>query len=157
MKHFLKYLFFAYLAMAAQSSLFRSVKPDIVLVLVCFYSVRYGPLRGAAYGALTGFVLDAAAGVMLGPHMIGMAFTAYLAGIIRENVFHWNVIVSTIMITVMSVIDIVLVYACMETFSGLSFANRPLSVPALEVVLTFIAGLALYPVFHKEDRNGLLT
>ena len=60
MKKFLLYLVFAYLALSVQAIFFKGIKPDLILVLVCFYALGHDHLKGVAYGALTGLLIDTA-------------------------------------------------------------------------------------------------
>ena len=78
MKAFLLYFFIAILALSVQAVLFKGTKPDFVFILVFSYSLRYGQLKGMAYGALTGLMIDFASGFILGPNIISKAFTGML-------------------------------------------------------------------------------
>ena len=89
MKKFLLYLFLAYVALSVQAIFFENVKPDLVLILVCFYAVRHGQLKGVAYGALTGLLIDTAGGFILGPHIVSKSLAAFLIRSVRENIFQW--------------------------------------------------------------------
>ncbi|RJQ21426.1 MAG: rod shape-determining protein MreD [Nitrospiraceae bacterium] len=153
MKIFVPYLLFAYLALAVQSVFFHGIKPDLVLLLVCFYSVRCGQVKSVAYGAVAGLLIDTASGFILGPNIISKSLAAFLASTIRENLFQWNPIISTLMVAVLSFIDVMLVYICFETFSSVSFVNRSLWISALEVVYTVAAALILYPVFNRREKG----
>ncbi len=154
MKKFLLYLAVAYLAVSVQAVFFRGVKPDFVLVLVCFYSLKHGGLKGAGYGALTGLLIDTVNGFVLGPHILGKSLAAFLVRAVRENIFQWNIVINTLAVTVLSVVNIFIVYICLETFAKISFVNRPWSVSAREVVYTIAASLALYAFFRPERENG---
>jgi hypothetical protein len=48
------------------------------------------------------------------------------------------------MIIFLSILDILLVFVCFEFFSKVSFSNRPWSIPATQVLYTFIASIILY-------------
>ncbi|NOZ69490.1 MAG: hypothetical protein GXP46_09690 [Deferribacteres bacterium] len=54
----------------------------------------------------------------------------------------------------MSVVNIFIVYICLETFAKVSFVNRPWSISVREVVYTIAASLALYAFFRPEQENG---
>ena len=156
MKKFLLYLFFAYSALSVQAVFFRNVKPDFVLILVCFYSVRHGQLKGVAYGALTGLIIDIAGGVILGPHMISKSFAAFLIRSVREKIFQWNIVISTLMIAVLSILDFLIVYVCLEVFSGVSHVNMPWNIYVMGIVYTVAASLVVYGFFKQEKENGPL-
>jgi len=147
---FLLYIFFAYVTLTVQAIFFKSIKPDFVLVLVCFYSFRYGQAKGTAYGAAAGLLMDAASGFIIGPNIISKALSGFLTAVLRENIFQWNATVNTIVIAILSVTDIFIVYVCYETFSRMSFHNRPWGIPIMGVMYTVISALVLYPVFKRN-------
>jgi rod shape-determining protein MreD len=154
MKGFVLYLGIAILAIAVQSSLlFDGTKPDLLLVLVIFYALRHGQGMGLMYGALTGLLVDAASGFLLGPHMLSKAVAGFCIPVIRRKLFHWDSVTCFLMIAVFSVIDIILVSFCFMTFSGMSFINRPFSISAMQVFLTTISGIILYlPLGYDKNH-----
>jgi rod shape-determining protein MreD len=152
---FLLYIFFAYLALTLQAIFFKGVKPDLVLVLVCFYSYKYGQARGTTYGVLAGLLMDTASGFIIGPNIISKSLSGFLISALRENIFQWNITVNTIVITILSVMDIFIVYICFETFSKMSFHNRPWGISVMGVIYTIIAALVLYPLFNREKDTEL--
>jgi rod shape-determining protein MreD len=156
MKLFLIYILFAYLAAAVQGLFFHGIKPDLVLVLVCFYSAMDRQTHHVTYGAMTGLLLDAASGFMIGPNILSKVIVAYLARTVRNNLFQWNIIISTSMVVVFSVVDILVANVCLETFSKIFFVNRSWSVSVIGTVYTGIAAMILYPVFNREKDRGLV-
>ncbi len=154
MKSLILYLLAALLAISVQASLLYKVsRPDIVLVLVCFYALKYGQVRGMAYGMMTGFMLDSASGVILGPNMLSKAIAGFFLGSIMLKVFYWNIYINTALIGLFSLLDIFLVYICLEIFTGISFIEMPVDSYVMQVVYTTIAGLMFYP-FLNPDRAG---
>jgi rod shape-determining protein MreD len=156
MRLFVIYVFFAYLAAAVQGVFFHGIKPDLVLVLVCFYSAGNKQIHNVAYGAMTGLLLDTAGGFMLGPNILSKVLVASLSRTVRDNLFHWNIIISTSLIAVFAVMDILIVDICLEAFSKVSFVNRPWSVSVAGTIYTSIAAMVLYPLFNREKDRGLL-
>ncbi|MBI4681901.1 MAG: rod shape-determining protein MreD [Nitrospirae bacterium] len=155
MNKFLIYIFFAYLTLSLQTVFFRGIKPDFMLVLVCFYSFKYGQARGMTYGALAGLLIDTASGFIIGPNIISKSLAGFLTAMLKENIFQWNITVNTIVITILSIMDIFIVYICFETFSKMSFHNRPWGISVMEIIYTVVAALILYPVFSKDKDAGL--
>lgn len=155
MRAFALYIGFAYLAAAVQSTFFHGIKPDLVLVLVCFFAARQDHVRGMLYGGLAGLLLDVSAGFILGPNILSKALAAFLAGKARETFFQWNRVISTAVIALLSVVDIVVVMTSYEVFSKLSFANRPWDISATGVVLTVLASLIMFRPFNREEESFL--
>lgn len=155
MKHFLIYLLFAYLAVAFQAMFFAGVRPDLVIVLVCCYSLKYGYTKGAVYGALAGLLIDTAGGFMLGPNIISKSLAALLIKMIRSRIFEWSMLVNTIVIALLTMIDILIVYLCHEMFLDGSFAGMLWAVSAKEIFFTVVAALFAYNLFSLNKESGL--
>jgi rod shape-determining protein MreD len=153
MKVFLLYLVFAYLALTVQAIFFKGTKPDFVIILVCFYSLKYGQIKGVTFGALSGLLIDTASGFILGPNIISKAFCGFIIKTIRENIFQWNIFINSLVITVLSIADIFLIYLCLETFSNVSFANRPWGISVKEVIYTVLTAVILYAFFNPEQDS----
>ena len=156
MKNFLIYLALAYIAMTIQAVIFKGIKPDFVLLIVCFYSLRYGHVKGSIYGALTGFLIDTASGFILGPNIISKAFAGFFVRSVRETVYQWNILVNTLTIIFLSVANVFLVYICLETFSKISFVNRSWNISVIEIMYTILASLPLYVLF-KPDKYYIMA
>ena len=153
MKPFFKYLFFVYLAMAVQAIFFKGTKPDFILIIVCFYALRYGQVKGAVFGAVTGLLLDTVSGFVLGPNIISKSIAGLVVSAVRSRVFQWNLLVNTLVVAVLSVTDIFLVYICLETFSKVSFIDRSWGISAVQIIYTTISALILYAVFNPMKDN----
>ena len=153
MKAFLFYFFLALLFLSVQATIFEVTKPDFVLVLVCFYSLKYGQTRGVTYGALTGLLIDSASGFILGPNILSKFLTGFMITSVRQKLFQWNIIISTLLIAIFSLADIFLVYICLKTFAGISFVNRPMGISIMQIVYTAAVGFILYPLLNPE-KNG---
>ncbi len=153
MKTFSEYLLFAYLALAAQAIFFKGTKPDFILIIVCFYALRHGQVKGVVYGAVTGLLLDTVSGVVLGPNIISKSIAGLLISTIRSRVFQWNLLVNTLVVALLSVADIFLVYICLETFSEVSFVNRSWGISGVQIIYTTISAVILYAVFNPMKDN----
>ena len=153
MRAFLFYFFLALLFLSVQATIFEVTKPDFVLVLVCFYSLKYGQTRGVTYGALTGLLIDSASGFILGPNILSKFLIGFMITSIRQKLFQWNIIISTLLIAIFSLADIFLVYICLKTFAGISFVNRPMGISIMQIVYTAAVGFILYP-FLNPEKNG---
>ncbi|MEN8263233.1 MAG: rod shape-determining protein MreD [Nitrospirota bacterium] len=156
MKKFLLYLIMAYLALTVQAIFFKGSKPDFVLVLVCFYSLRHGDLRGIAYGALTGLLIDTAGGVILGPHIVSKSLAAFLIWAVREKMFQWNIFINTVLIAILSIVDIFVVYICLEVFSGVPLDNMPIKIFVMQVIYTVVASVAAYKFLKPGKVRDML-
>ncbi|MBI5741010.1 MAG: rod shape-determining protein MreD [Nitrospirae bacterium] len=153
-KTFLIYSGLAYLALAIQGLLFTGTKPDLVLVLVCFYSARHEQGRGMAYGAFTGLLIDVSGGFIVGPNIVGKTVAAVLTRTVRDNLFEWNIVVGAFVVAALSVIDLAVVNICYETFSKISFVNRTWGTSVAGSVYTVAAAAVMFPLFNRS-RDAL--
>jgi rod shape-determining protein MreD len=150
MKRDIYYIFLLYIALAAQAVFFTGIKPDFVLILVCYYSLKYGRTKGICYGAFAGLLIDTVNGVILGPHMLSKSLAGFFIKTVRENLFQWNIYINTVALVVFSFINIVIVYVCLDFFSKISLANRAIGISAVEILYTVAGSLVLYPFFKPE-------
>lgn len=155
MKKFLLYCVAGYIALSVQSVFFKGIKPDFILVIVCAYALKYGHAKGVAFGAFSGLLLDTASGFILGPNMLSKSLAGFIARTVRENIFNWNITINTIVVALLTVIDIFIISICHKTFSGISFVNRPWKLSVMETFLTVAAALVMYVFLNPEkDRTN---
>jgi len=150
MKNGIYYIFLLYISLAVQAIFFTGVKPDFVLIIVCYYSLKYGRSKGVCYGAFAGLLIDTVNGFILGPHMLSKSLAGFFLKTVRENLFQWNIYINTVAMVVFSFINIMIVYICLDFFSKISLANRTIGTSALEIFYTVVASLVLYPFFKPE-------
>lgn len=154
MKDFILYLFLALLGISLQATLFKGIRPDFILILVCCYSLRHGQNKGIAYGALTGFLIDSVNGFILGPNIFSKSMAGLLAGLIREKFYYWNIVLNAIVVIVLSVLDIFIVRICFEVFSELPVNNTPSEALIFQILYTSAFSLIMYPVFNRGEGNA---
>jgi len=153
MKNLTVYIILAYFALMVQSLFFGNTKPDLILVLVCFFAVRNGLTNSLFYGTFCGLLLDLTSGFMIGPNMISKSIASLLTRTIRNNLLEWSGVVNILVIAVMSIIDVVIVYSSIEIFSMVSFSNRAWDAAIWHVLFTAVAGLILYSILHPDKGN----
>lgn len=150
MKSGIYYIILLYIALAAQAVFFTGIKPDLVLIIVCYYSLKYGRTKGVCYGVFAGLLIDTVNGVLLGPHMLSKSLAGFFLKTVRENLFQWNIYINTVAIAIFSLFNILIVYICLDFFSRVSLANRTVGTSAVEVLYTVLGALVLYPLFKPE-------
>jgi len=151
MKSFIVYGVLAFIVVSLQSTVFPYyVKPDLALVLVCFYSIRGDEIKGMIFGAITGLLVDSVSGLFIGPNVLSKSIIGFLFGLVRHKFFFWNVFLNTILVALFSLIDIFIVRISLEVFFGLSFPSRAIMMLLMAVPYTAVAGLIFYPAFRSE-------
>ncbi len=135
-----------------QAVFFHGVKPDIVMVLVCIFTLKYGQIRGVALGAIAGLLIDTANGFILGPNILSKAMVAFLAWTIKDTLYQWNAFINAMVVTILCVVDIFLIYISLEVFSKASFLNRSWDISLMQVIYTLIASIVLYPLLTGSGK-----
>ena len=135
-----------------QAVFFHGARPDIVMVLICIYTLNYGMGKGVALGAIAGLLIDTANGSILGPNILSKAMLAFLTGAIKDNLYQWNAFINALVVAVLSIVDIFLIFVSLEVFSKASFFNRSWESSIMQVIYTLIASIILYPLLAKSRK-----
>jgi len=152
MRPFIIYLLLIYCSLMIQAVFFHGARPDIIIVLVCIYTLKYGLLKGVALGAIAGLLIDTANGFILGPNILSKAMVAFLTATIKDNLFQWNAFINVLVVTILSVVDIFLIFISLEIFSKASFSNRTWESAVLQVIYTLLASIVLYPLLTRSRK-----
>ncbi|MDO8283119.1 MAG: hypothetical protein Q7U10_10955 [Thermodesulfovibrionia bacterium] len=150
MKDFLLYTLAAFLLISLQAVLFKVVKPDLLLVLVCLYSLRYGGAKSVAFGSAAGLMADSASGFLIGPHIISMLSASVVMNFLREKLFKWNSFIFVVVVTCVTAADIIFIYIYTKTFSTISPVDILSGAFMLEVIYTAAAAFVFYRVMMPD-------
>ncbi|MBI4842824.1 MAG: rod shape-determining protein MreD [Nitrospirae bacterium] len=151
MKSFLIYLAALFLLMAFQAVFISGAKPDLPLVLVCFYSLGHGAVLGGAFGALAGFIADSASGFLIGPNLFSKFLAALFIYNFRRKFFVWNAVLCMLFITGITAADMAFIFFYIRMFSGIEPPSLFSLTAALQVVYNSAAALLFYRVIGAED------
>lgn len=150
MKDFLLYVLAAFLLISLQAVLFKVVKPDLLLVLVCLYSLKYGGAKSMAFGSLAGLMADSASGFLIGPNIISKFFAALAVNFFREKLFRWNSMIGVVVIAGITAADMIFIYFYIRTFSGIYPADIFPGIAVLQIIYTAAAAFVLYRVIMPD-------
>ncbi|MEN8191656.1 MAG: rod shape-determining protein MreD [Bacteroidota bacterium] len=64
-----------------------NVVPDLLLILVVIYSLKYGQLKGTVFGFLVGLFFDLFSGGLLGSAMFSKTLAGFVAGYFHKEEF----------------------------------------------------------------------
>lgn len=100
----------AIIGIIMQSTLFAhiaiaGVTPDIILILVVFYSIFQGPKKGAIFGCALGLLEDIILGRFIGMNALTKGLTAGLVGWFAQRAFKENLLVPIISLFSGSIIN----------------------------------------------------
>jgi rod shape-determining protein MreD len=150
MKNFILYFLSAFLLLALQAVLFKGVKPDLILVLVCLYSLKYGNMKGAAFGSVAGLMVDSASGLIIGPNIISKLFAALLINFIRHKFFIWNAMIFTALVMGIALIDLTFIYLYIRIFSRITPVSLFSVSSVLQIIYTAAGSFVLYHIVRPD-------
>lgn len=69
----------------------NDIGPNIIVILICFFTLKYGQLYGTLLGFVLGFLLDLISANMLGAFMLSFTIAGFIAGyFFNENKIEIN-------------------------------------------------------------------
>lgn len=76
----------------------KSVRPDLIIIVVIIISLSYGSVAGTAFGLWAGMIQGAVMGWNLGALLISRVIIGYLPGLMRGRMFTRNLLVTIIFV-----------------------------------------------------------
>ena len=134
------------------------MKPDLVMLLVIFYSISHGARKGALIGFLAGLVQDLFAAKFLGLHAIMKLVIGLLCGTLEKRVYKENVFVPALLAIVVTYFQEAS-YIVMRQLAG--FLNRAdTNIPFLKAVTTlavynFFIAIIGYAIYYKLSEKKI--
>lgn len=154
----------AFISLVLQSTLLShftvaGVKPDLILILVVFYSVLSGPKKGLFSGFTLGLLEDLYLGRFVGMNALSKGITAAFVGWISEGAFCENLFVPIISVFVGTLFNQIIVYG-LGKFMGFNWYFQLWIWRALPVALyntclvPFIYSCYYYWTTKKAQKAG---
>jgi len=143
------WIILSFAAIALQSTLFSGPRPDLLLILVCFYALKHDVIPSLLFGAISGLILDASNGFIVGSAVISKAFTAYVIVSVKQIIFGWGRIIHAFIIFFSAAMDYFIFLLCLNTFSPVSNYSKTLESFFLDIAYTTIFGLILFPLIKR--------
>jgi rod shape-determining protein MreD len=115
----------------------NGVVPDLIMILLVFYSLRLGQIHGTILGFIYGFLFDLITGSLLGSSMLSRTVTGFIAGYFYNENKHELYLKSYILAL------IVLLCSTIDSFILSFFSTLELntSVAALFLEQGFLPGI----------------
>lgn len=139
----------SFVAIALQSTLFKGPRPDLLLILVCFYALKHDVLPSVLFGAVSGLILDVSNGFIVGSAIISKALTGYVVVSVKQIIYGWGVIIHFFIIFISAIMDYFIFLICLNTFNPLANYTRPLESIFMDIAYTTIFGLVLFPFIKR--------
>ncbi len=120
---------------------FQKGRPDFLLLLVIFWSWRWGGKEGMIVGFVTGLVIDLLFSPLLGLYSFSFSFMGFLIGEVRERVYQENILFFLLIVAGVSLLSRVIISTWLEVFGISSFLTHlPLTLfpaPLYNCLLAF--------------------
>ena len=120
---------------------FQKGRPDFLLLLVIFWSWRWGGKEGMIVGFVTGLVIDLLFSPLLGLYSFSFSFIGFLIVEIKERVYQENILFFLLIVAGVSLLSRVIISTWLEAFGISSFLTHlPLTLfpaPLYNCLLAF--------------------
>ena len=143
------WIILSFVAIALQSTLFKGPRPDLLLILVCFYALKHDVLSSLLFGAISGLILDVSNGFIVGSAVISKAITGYVVVSVKQIIYRWGIVIHFFIIFISAVIDYFIFLIFLNTFNPLSNYYRPLESIFMDIAYTTFFGLLLFPFVKR--------
>ncbi|QGG47260.1 rod shape-determining protein MreD [Heliorestis convoluta] len=142
-------MLFLFLSAVLQTTLFHSLSiqgigPNLVLILVIFYSLLQGSRSGSIFGVLAGLFLDLFSGRYIGLNILTMAAVGGLIGLIEGRLYKDNLLVPMGAVFVGTIAFNLLAYL-LALYAGLYINLKTLW---LTLLIQSLYNTALVPIFY---------
>ncbi len=139
----------AFLGIVLRDTVFNGLsvaggKPDFVLILVVFYSIFSGSVRGGAAGMALGLLEDLMTGRFIGINAICKGLVGVLAGFSERNLYKNNFFVPIVAVLLATILHTLLYYL----FSALIGGNVSLQRLMMSAIPDVVYNMCFSPVFY---------
>lgn len=161
--NYLVLVMLAFIGILLQSTLFAhitiaGVTPDIILIVVLFYSIFQGSRKGAIFGCALGLLEDIFLGRFIGMNALTKGLTAGIVGWFAQRAFKENILVPIIALFCGSLLNEIF-FLLAGTIMGLSWSFelwlwRAIPVAVFNTCLVpFIYSRFYYWAIKDEEDN----
>ena len=133
-----------------------SIIPDLIIILIVSFSLRYGQFYGTIFGAFSGLLFDLVSGGILGSAMFAKTISGFVAGYFySDNKIEYNT-------STMFFLLIVFISSAINSFFYLIISSSEIKLTASHLILEqgvlpgiYTALFALPVVVFNQRRNIL--
>lgn len=113
--------------------------PDFILLVVFFFSRRYGEAPGLLFGASAGLVLDLFSGLIIGPHLLARGISGYVSGWFSKIIFGKSRLLIIGFLIFLSLLDALVLRTAIAAFIPPSGRTDLITVAARGAFLGLVA------------------
>lgn len=150
-----------FFSLALQSTLFsyisyHGIKPDLLAIIIIFYSLFHGSIPGARLGFIYGLVEDLILGRFIGLSALSKGITGYLIGLGEKRFFKENFLVPLLASFSGTVVCQVVYLLLLNLVSGENVWLRFKEVVLPQALYNSLLGLLMYSKFARSATRGIL-
>lgn len=141
----------------------RGVVPNVVLVVVVAYGLLFGWQVGLGAGVMGGLLLDLTAGQLIGSHLLSLAVTGLLVGLVEEHVFKDNILLAALGGIVGSLVGQTVMVGCIwlfrRSFALTDFRDTLLPAAIYDMILCILVYGRIYRYYRylRPDPRGTIV
>lgn len=129
------------------------ITPDFLLVVIVAFGLLFGWQVGLGAGVLAGLLVDLIAGRFIGIHVLSLGLVGLLAGMAEEKVFKENILLAPTAGLVGSVVNQLVVMACLWMFGWqIPFAETLRATVLPAALYDMVVSVAVYHLIYRYYR-----
>ena len=150
------------ISLILQSTLFphltvAGVKPDLVLILVVFYTLLHGSREGALVGAIGGLLQDLLLGQNIGMNALAKIMVGYLFGLLEKKIYKENLLIPMAILFLATLMNETILYLLRQYVgSSVGYFTALKNVIISTAIYNSCLTPFIYGRFHKSTKEGLL-
>lgn len=122
------------------------VKPDLLVLLVVFFAIFFGPDTGAEAGFISGLFKDTYSLDIFGMNIILLSLTGLITGMLSPKLFRESKLTQCLLVFVSSAVYMIIHYFASSFISKIAYVNLP----------EYLYGLILPSSFYTAMLSALL-
>jgi len=133
-----------------------NIVPNLVFVLIAFYTLRYGQFFGTILGFILGFLFDLISGGLLGAFMFSFTLSAFLVGYFyNENKIEFNTtsFFFLLIVFICGSVNSFVYSAISNTNTNVGFFSLILEEGLLPGIYTALLGLPIVIIYFKKGMQ----
>ncbi|NLK51869.1 MAG: rod shape-determining protein MreD [Syntrophomonadaceae bacterium] len=132
------------------------IKPDLILILVIFFSLLNGRRHGLIMGVTAGLLQDLLRGRLLGMNLLALALTGWVVGLLEDKVYKENILVPILVVFLATLLH-ALAMVILSAIAGLHLTLLTgLYIGVVEALYnTFLVPLFYGRFFISSTRGAL--
>ncbi|MCP4650055.1 MAG: rod shape-determining protein MreD [PVC group bacterium] len=151
----IKFAVIAYLVLVFQASLIScislgSVKPDLVLLLVIFFSLYRGLRQGMYCGMILGLGVDVLSGGIVGINSLILGSVGFFCGLLSDRLYKNHFLTKILVPCTASIFSIISYYILASNFYRLPLFFDNIFIIFSSIVYTSLASLVFLKFLEKQ-------